>query len=61
MSLPKNCEVCDGLVISFSRDSVFGHCDKCGLVYLLFDKRKEKEALEGLNYFFGEKESKSTS
>ena len=37
----RDCEVCGGRVRPIDDQSVFGYCEKCGLVYALRDRLKE--------------------
>jgi predicted RNA-binding Zn-ribbon protein involved in translation (DUF1610 family) len=42
LSVPKDCEVCGGHVKPIDAQSVFGYCEKCGLVYALRDRLEQR-------------------
>ena len=44
MSVSAKCKVCSGHVRPVDDRSIFGYCEKCGLVYALKDRLADREA-----------------
>jgi predicted RNA-binding Zn-ribbon protein involved in translation (DUF1610 family) len=53
LSVSKECEVCGGHVRPMDTQSVFGFCEKCGLVYALKDRLEQQSPATAKAVEFG--------